>query len=96
MGVEVISRGKKKINSACFQERQREPAHAGYVGYGMLDAVAEMVASHHLTNTWKESSGRQWCRCPYGHKNYSGDVMNFQMAGELAKPKESNRLCSKR
>jgi phosphoenolpyruvate---glycerone phosphotransferase subunit DhaK len=64
-----------------------EPMHGGYVGYGMLDAACpgevftspvpdQMIAATRAVNG--------------GHgvlhivKNYTGDVMNFEMAAELA------------
>src|SRR5438132_897638 len=64
-----------------------EPLHAGYVGRGMLDAACpgqvftsptpdQMVAAVEAVET---GSG-----CLFIVKNYEGDVMNFQMAAELA------------
>ena len=63
-----------------------EPLHAGYVGHGMLDAACpghvftsptpdQMVAAAQAVSG---SAGTLWIV-----KNYSGDVMNFEMAAEL-------------
>lgn len=64
-----------------------EPAHAGYVGAGMLDAAVS-------GNVFASPGPQQileGIRCADSGKgvlmvikNYSGDIMNFQMAGELA------------
>jgi phosphoenolpyruvate---glycerone phosphotransferase subunit DhaK len=64
-----------------------EPLHAGFVGRGMLDAACpgqvftsptpdQMVAAVEAV----ESGGG----CLFIVKNYEGDVMNFQMAADLA------------
>src|SRR5882672_2438204 len=64
-----------------------EPLHAGFVGRGMLDAACpgqvftsptpdQMVAAVEAVET---GNG-----CLFIVKNYEGDVMNFQMAAELA------------
>src|SRR6266478_2653864 len=64
-----------------------EPLHAGYVGLGMLDAACpgqvftsptpdQMVAAVGAVDT---GAG-----CVFIVKNYEGDVMNFQMAADLA------------
>jgi dihydroxyacetone kinase-like protein len=64
-----------------------EPLHAGLVGHGMLDAACpgqvftsptpdQMVAAVEAVDTG--------CGCLFIVKNYEGDVMNFQMAAELA------------
>src|SRR5271170_922872 len=64
-----------------------EPLHAGFVGFGMLDAACpgqvftsptpdQMVAAIEAVDT---GAG-----CLMIVKNYEGDVMNFEMAGELA------------
>jgi dihydroxyacetone kinase-like protein len=63
-----------------------EPLHAGFVGYGMLDAACpgqvftsptpdQMVAAAEAVNT---GAGVLFIV-----KNYSGDVMNFEMASEM-------------
>jgi dihydroxyacetone kinase-like protein len=64
-----------------------EPLHAGFVGRGMLDAACpgqvftsptpdQMVAAVEAVDT---GNG-----CLFIVKNYEGDVMNFQMAADLA------------
>src|SRR2546429_6014677 len=64
-----------------------EPLHAGFVGRGMLDAACpgqvftsptpdQMIAAIEAVET---GTG-----CLFIVKNYEGDVMNFQMAAELA------------
>jgi phosphoenolpyruvate---glycerone phosphotransferase subunit DhaK len=64
-----------------------EPLHAGFVGRGMLDAACpgqvftsptpdQMVAAVEAVET---GGG-----CLFIVKNYEGDVMNFQMAAEIA------------
>ena len=64
-----------------------EPLHAGFVGHGMLDAACpgqvftsptpdQIVAA---VEAVESGSG-----CLFIVKNYEGDVMNFQMAAELA------------
>ncbi len=88
--VEVISRKKKKQNKVGVISgggSGHEPAHAGYVGYGMLDAaVAGNVFASPPPN--RILKGIELANSGSGVfmiiKNYSGDVMNFQMAGELA------------
>jgi dihydroxyacetone kinase-like protein len=64
-----------------------EPLHAGFVGRGMLDAACpgqvftsptpdQMVAAVEAVDT---GGG-----CVFIVKNYEGDIMNFQMAADLA------------
>ena len=64
-----------------------EPLHAGFVGHGMLDAACpgqvftsptpdQMIAAVEAVDT---GTG-----CVFIVKNYEGDVMNFQMAADLA------------
>jgi dihydroxyacetone kinase-like protein len=64
-----------------------EPLHAGFVGHGMLDAACpgqvftsptpdQMAAAAEAVET---GGG-----CLFIVKNYEGDVMNFQMAADLA------------
>src|SRR5213076_1893198 len=64
-----------------------EPLHAGFVGRGMLDAACpgqvftsptpdQVIAAVEAVET---GNG-----CLFIVKNYEGDVMNFQMAAELA------------
>jgi phosphoenolpyruvate---glycerone phosphotransferase subunit DhaK len=64
-----------------------EPLHGGFVGYGMLDAACpgEMFTSpvpgQMLTATKAVNGGAGVLHVV---KNYTGDVLNFQMAAELA------------
>ena len=63
-----------------------EPLHAGYIGYGMLDAACpghvfsspspdQMLAAAEAVDAGKGIL--------FIVKNYAGDVMNFEMAGEM-------------
>jgi phosphoenolpyruvate---glycerone phosphotransferase subunit DhaK len=63
-----------------------EPLHAGYIGYGMLDAACpgyvfssptpdQMLAAAEAVHADKGIL--------FIVKNYAGDVMNFEMAGEI-------------
>lgn len=64
-----------------------EPAHAGYVGYGMLDAA---VAGNVFASPGADAVEKGIEAIDAGKgvlmiiKNYSGDIMNFDMAKELA------------
>lgn len=64
-----------------------EPAHAGYVGYGMLDAA---VCGEIFTSPGADKVLAAIKAVDSGAgvlliiKNYSGDIMNFEMAGEMA------------
>ncbi len=64
-----------------------EPLHSGFVGHGMLDAACpgqvftsptpdQMLAAAQAVDT---GAG-----CLFIVKNYEGDVMNFEMAAEMA------------
>ena len=64
-----------------------EPAHGGYVGTGMLDAaVAGAVFTPHRPDQHSEGiKATATHKCVLlVIKNYTGDVMNFEMAGEMA------------
>lgn len=86
----VIYRLKTKINKVGLVSgggSGHEPAHAGYVGVGMLDAaVAGNVFAS--PDPYKVLSGIKHADHGSGVllivKNYSGDIMNFEMASELA------------
>lgn len=89
-GVEVISRREKapgKVGVISGGGSGHEPAHAGYVGKGMLDAaVAGNVFASPSPDRIMEGirvadSGAGVLMVV---KNYSGDIMNFELAGELA------------
>jgi phosphoenolpyruvate---glycerone phosphotransferase subunit DhaK len=64
-----------------------EPLHAGFVGYGMLDAACagevftSPVPDQVLIATKAVNAGAGVLHVV---KNYTGDVLNFQMAAELA------------
>jgi dihydroxyacetone kinase-like protein len=64
-----------------------EPLHGGFVGYGMLDAACpgevftSPVPDQVLAATRAVSGGAGVLHIV---KNYTGDVLNFQMAAELA------------
>ena len=64
-----------------------EPAHAGYVGKGMLDCA---VAGDIFTSPTPDQVLEAIKKANSGKgvfmviKNYQGDVMNFEMAGEMA------------
>lgn len=64
-----------------------EPAHGGYVGYGMLDAA---VAGEVFTSPTPDQVYEGIKAADHGAgvllvvKNYTGDVMNFEIASEMA------------
>jgi dihydroxyacetone kinase-like protein len=64
-----------------------EPAHAGYVGQGMLDAA---VAGDVFTSPTPDAVFEAVKAVDSGNgvlliiKNYTGDLMNFEMAAEMA------------
>ena len=65
-----------------------EPMHGGFVGMGMLDAACpgEVFTSptpDQMLEATKEASGG--AGVVHIVKNYTGDVMNFEMAADLAK-----------
>jgi dihydroxyacetone kinase-like protein len=63
-----------------------EPLHSGFVGYGMLDAACpghvftSPTPDQMLAAAEEVESGKGVL---FIVKNYSGDVMNFEMAGEM-------------
>lgn len=63
-----------------------EPLHAGYIGYGMLDAACP---GHVFTSPTPDQmlAAAEAVHADMGIlfivKNYSGDVMNFEMAAEM-------------
>lgn len=88
-GTEVIAKKEKekKVGLVSGGGSGHEPAHAGYVGKGMLDAAVSgnVFASPSPDRVLK---GIQEANTGDGVlliiKNYSGDIMNFDMAKELA------------
>ena len=63
-----------------------EPLHAGFVGYGMLDAACPgQVFTSPTPDQMRGRRGRDTgAGCLFIVKNYEGDVMNFEMAVEMA------------
>ena len=88
-GLEVIAKKEKvkKVGLVSGGGSGHEPAHAGYVGKGMLDAAVSgnVFASPSPDRILK---GIQEADTGEGVlliiKNYSGDIMNFGMAKDLA------------
>lgn len=86
----VIVRSEKKRNKVALISgggSGHEPAHAGYVGMGMLDcAVPGAVFTSPTPDQIYE--GIKAITTPEGVlmiiKNYTGDIMNFEMAQEMA------------
>ena len=76
-----------KVNLVSGGGSGHEPAHAGYVGYGMLDAA---VAGEVFTSPTPDQilEGIKAVQSEKGVlliiKNYSGDIMNFEMAADMA------------
>ena len=88
-GLGVISRREKseKVGIVSGGGSGHEPAHAGYVGKGMLDAaVSGNVFSspdpERIQEGINQANGGKGVLLVI--KNYSGDNMNFTMAAELA------------
>ena len=89
-GAEVISRRAKtagKVGVVSGGGSGHEPAHAGYVGAGMLDAAVagNMFSSpspDRIIEGIKEADGGVGVLLIV--KNYSGDIMNFEMGADLA------------
>ncbi|MFZ7134596.1 MAG: dihydroxyacetone kinase subunit DhaK [Eubacteriales bacterium] len=86
---EVIVRKErsKKVGLVSGGGSGHEPSHAGFVGYGMLDAVAcgNVFASPSADRVLKAiQESEQGMGVLLIIKNYSGDVMNFEMAKDLA------------
>ena len=86
----VVVRAEKKEGKVALISgggSGHEPAHGGYVGEGMLDAA---VAGAVFTSPTPDQilEGIKAVAADQGVlmviKNYTGDVMNFEMAGEMA------------
>lgn len=86
----VVVRSNRKENKVALISgggSGHEPAHGGYVGEGMLDAA---VAGAVFTSPTPDQvyEGIKAIATDAGVlmviKNYTGDVMNFEMAGEMA------------
>lgn len=78
---------KQKVGLVSGGGSGHEPAHAGYIGKGMLDAavVGEVFTSptpDQILEAIKAVDGGEGVFLVI--KNYTGDVLNFEMAAELA------------
>ncbi|RDY30090.1 dihydroxyacetone kinase subunit DhaK [Lachnotalea glycerini] len=86
----VITRKNKNIDKVSLVSgggSGHEPAHAGFVGKGMLDAAVcgDVFASPSQIQVYqaiKETTGKKGTLLII--KNYSGDIMNFKNAAYLA------------
>lgn len=87
----VVARSKKKEGKVALISgggSGHEPAHGGYVGEGMLDAA---VAGAVFTSPAPDAieAGIKEIATDAGVlmviKNYTGDIMNFEMAADLAR-----------
>lgn len=78
---------KDKVSLISGGGSGHEPAHAGYVGYGMLDAAVcgsvftSPTPDQVLEGIKATDSGKGVLLII---KNYTGDIMNFEMAKEMA------------
>lgn len=96
-GLEVISRAVKedKVGVVSGGGSGHEPAHAGYVGKGMLDAA---VCGHIFSSPSPDRIMEGIQRADSGKgvllvlKNYSGDLMNFKLASEMAADMEGTKI----
>ncbi|WP_312447905.1 dihydroxyacetone kinase subunit DhaK [Lacrimispora sp.] len=92
-GFEVISRKEKADKVAVISGggAGHEPAHAGYVGKGMLDAA---VSGNVFSSPSPDRIGEAINQMNSGKgvlliiKNYSGDIMNFGLASDLAEAED--------
>ncbi|MGL4570605.1 MAG: dihydroxyacetone kinase subunit DhaK [Clostridium sp.] len=81
------SKDKGKVALVSGGGSGHEPAHAGYIGYGMLDAA---VCGEVFTSPTPDQIYEAIKEVDNGAgvllviKNYTGDVMNFEMAQEMA------------
>ncbi|KHE67350.1 dihydroxyacetone kinase subunit DhaK, partial [Halobacillus sp. BBL2006] len=82
---------KEKVALVSGGGSGHEPAHAGFVGQGMLDAA---VAGEVFTSPTPDQVFEAIKAVDGGAgvllviKNYTGDVMNFEMAAELAEAED--------
>ncbi|MBQ8647476.1 MAG: dihydroxyacetone kinase subunit DhaK [Oscillospiraceae bacterium] len=89
-GYDVLVRAEKKTDKVALVSgggSGHEPAHGGFVGKGMLDAAVAGAVFTSPTPDQIEAAIRE-VATPAGVlliiKNYTGDVMNFEMAAEMA------------
>jgi dihydroxyacetone kinase-like protein len=74
-----------------------EPLHGGFVGYGMLDAAcAGEVFTSPTPDQMQEATKVVDSGAGVLHivKNYTGDVMNFEMAAEMAEAEAGVKVAS--
>ncbi|NDL58757.1 dihydroxyacetone kinase subunit DhaK [Phytoactinopolyspora mesophila] len=90
----IISRAERatsKVGLVSGGGSGHEPLHGGYVGHGMLDAAApgevytSPVPDQIIAATQAADSGQGVLHIV---KNYTGDVLNFRMAAELAEDED--------
>lgn len=87
--LEIIARKEKtgRVGIVSGGGSGHEPAHAGYVGDGMLDAA---ISGHVFASPSPDRILEGIKRVDSGRgvllviKNYSGDIMNFELAAEMA------------
>ena len=94
-GTDVVARtGAKKTNKVALISgggSGHEPAHGGFVGRGMLDAA---VAGAVFTSPTPDQVYEAIHAVDAGKgvlliiKNYTGDVMNFEMAADMARDED--------
>ena len=86
-----ITRANKNDNKVALVSgggSGHEPLHGGFVGYGMLDAACPGAIFTSPTPDQMEEAAKTVNSSKgvlFLVKNYTGDVMNFQMAEELCK-----------
>jgi dihydroxyacetone kinase-like protein len=90
-GTDVLARAdapiENKVAVVSGGGSGHEPTHAGYLGPGMLDGAA---AGEVFTSPAADQLSEMVTACEGGAgvlmviKNYEGDVMNFETAGEMA------------
>ena len=70
-----------------------EPLHAGFVGHGMLDAACpgQVFTSPTPNQMLAAESVDTGAGVLFIVKNYSGDMMNFQMAAEMLDRENADR-----
>lgn len=95
-GFDVLVRTEKKVGKVALVSgggSGHEPAHGGYVGKGMLDAA---VAGAMFTSPTPDQVLEAIKAVDAGQgvlliiKNYTGDLMNFEMAEELGEAEGIN------
>ncbi|HEY5537711.1 MAG TPA: dihydroxyacetone kinase subunit DhaK [Acetobacterium sp.] len=95
-GFDVLVRTEKKVGKVALVSgggSGHEPAHGGYVGKGMLDAA---VAGAMFTSPTPDQVFEAIKAVDAGQgvllviKNYTGDIMNFEISEELAEAEGIN------